>query len=91
MSPDWNQLRDEPLEVMARDLDITVARLTGWRDRALAGAMTALKEHESDEWDEEIARLEAKVGEITMDNELLREKIAALEEHRPLVRWRSRR
>ena len=46
------------------------------RDRALAGAATALKERERDDRDDEIARLKSKVGEITMDNEV---KIAALE------------
>ena len=50
---------------------VSVARLTEWRDRALAGAATALKERERNERDDEIARLKSKVGEITMDNELL--------------------
>jgi hypothetical protein len=84
-------LRGEPLEVVARDLNVTVARLTDWRDRALAGAQSALKERDRDERDEEIARLKAKVGEITMDNELLYEKIALLESKSPLARRRSRR
>ena len=65
------------------------ARLTEWRDRALAGAATALKER--DDRDDEIARLKSKVGEITMDNELLNAKIAALEGKRPLAYRRSRR
>jgi hypothetical protein len=51
----------------------------------------ALKERERDARDEEIERLKAKVGEITMDNELLYAKIAALEGKRPLARRRSRR
>ena len=60
-----------------------MARLTDWRDRALAGAATALKERERDDRDDEIARLKSKVGEITMDNELLSAKIAAMEGKRP--------
>ena len=64
---------------------------TEWRDRALAGAATALKERERDDRDDEIARLKSKVGEITMDNELLYAKIAALEGKRPLAHRRSRR
>ena len=39
----------------------------------------------------EIARLKSKVGEITMDNELLCAKIAALEGKRPLDQRRPRR
>lgn len=84
-------LRGEPLEAVARELNITVAKLAEWRDRALAGALSALKERDRDERDEEIARLKAKVGEITMDNELLYEKIAVLESKSPLARRRSRR
>ena len=71
--------------------NVSIARLTEWRERALAGAATALKERERDDRDDEIARLKSKVGEITMDNELLDAKIAALEGKRPLAHRRSRR
>jgi len=40
---------------------------------------------------DEIARLKSKVGEITMDNELLYRKIATMEGKRPLAHRRSRR
>lgn len=84
-------LRGEPLELVAREANITVARLTEWRERALSGAATALKERERDDRDDEIARLQSKVGEITMDNELLYAKIAAMEGKRPLAHRRSKR
>ena len=77
--------------MVARQTSVSVARLTEWRDRALAGAATALKERERDDRDDEIARLKSKVGEITMDNELLSAKIAAMEGKRPLAHRRSRR
>jgi len=48
-------------------------------------------ERERDDRDEEIARLHAKVGEITMANELLYAKIDELEGGRPLARRRSKR
>src|SRR3954453_19877096 len=84
-------LRGEPLETLARELNVTVARLTEWRDRALVGAEAAMKKSEGDGRDEELLRLRAKLGEITMANELLEQKIAALEGGRPLARRRSRR
>jgi hypothetical protein len=84
-------LRGEPLETVARDLNVTAARLSQWRDHALAAAGAALKKRDRDERDEEIARLKAKVGEITMANELLEKKIDLLEGKRPLARRRSRR
>jgi transposase len=38
-----------------------------------------------------LLRLKAKLGEVTMANELLEQKIAALEGGRPLARRRLRR
>ncbi|KAA0574399.1 helix-turn-helix domain-containing protein [Azospirillum sp. B21] len=84
-------LREESLEVVARELNVTVARLSESRERALAAAASAMMERERNERDAKIARLKAKLDEITMDNELLREKISALEGKRPLARRRSRR
>ena len=84
-------LRGEPLETVARELNVTVARLSGWRDRALAGAEAAMKARERDGRDEELLRLKAKLGEVTMVNELLEQKIAALENGCPLGRRRPRR
>src|SRR4029077_5441588 len=62
-------LRGEPLELVARETNVSIARLSEWRERALRGAATALKERERDDRDDEIARLKSKVGEITMGNE----------------------
>ena len=84
-------LRGEPLETVARELNITVARLSEWRDRALVAAEAAMKERERDSRDDELLRLKAKLGEVTMANELLERKVAALEGGRPLGRRRSRR
>ena len=44
-----------------------------------------------DERDEQIARLKAKVGDLTMDNELLESKIHRLEDGLPLASRRSKR
>jgi transposase len=86
-------LRGEPLELVAREANVSIARLSEWRERALTGVALALKERERerDDRDDEIARLKSKVGEITMDNELLYAKIEALEGKRPLAHRRSRR
>ena len=84
-------MRGEPLELVAREAKVSIARLSEWRERALAGAATALKERERDDRDDEIARLKSKVGEITVESELLYAKIEALEGKRPLAHRRSRR
>ena len=83
--------RGESLEAPSRALDVPAHRLSGWRDRVLLAGESALKERERDARDDEIARLKAKVGEITMANELLYAKIDKLEAGRPLARGRSRK
>ena len=77
-------LHGEPLDVVSRELGVTGGTLTDWRDHFLAGAQAALKSRPADERDEEIQRLRAKIGEITMNNELLLERCHELERGRPL-------
>lgn len=84
-------LRGESLEALSRELNVPAHRLSEWRDRVLIASESALKERERDARDEEIERLKAKVGEITMSNELLYSKIDRLEAGRPLARRRSRK
>ena len=86
-------MRGESLEALSREMNLPAHRLSEWRDRVLIAAESALKERERerDARDEDIVRLKAKVGEITMANELLYAKIDRLEAGRPLVGRRSRR
>ena len=83
-------LRGEDLELVSRELGVTAATLSGWRDDFLAGGQAALKSRPADDRDDEIARLRAKVGELTMDNELLRERARRAEGERPFHPRRSR-
>jgi hypothetical protein len=45
---------------------------------------------ESDIDDEEKRRLKSAVASVSVENELLREKIARMENGRPLVSWKSK-
>ena len=81
-------LRGEPLDGLARELGVTAATLAGWREAFLAGGQAALKSRLPDERDDEIQRLRAKVGEITMNNELLLDRCHRLEANLPLPRRR---
>ena len=64
---------------MARELAGTAADLSAWRDAFLEAGAASLKSRERDDRDETIDRLRTKVGELTMDGELLRAKIERLE------------
>ena len=72
-------LRGEPLEIVARELAVTAADLSGWRDAFLEAGSASLKSRARDDRDETIDRLRTKVGELTMDTELLYAKIERLE------------
>ena len=84
-------LRGEDLELLSRQLGVTAAELSGWREAFLAGGEASLKSRPADARDDEIGRLKEKVGDLTMANELLEAKIERLETARPLPRRRSRR
>jgi len=72
-------LRGEPLEIVAGEFAVTAADLSGWRDAFLDGGAAGLKSRARDGRDETIDRLRTKVGELTMDAELLQAKIERLE------------
>jgi hypothetical protein len=80
-------LRGEDLELDSRELGVTAATLSGGRDDFLASGQAALKSRPTDDRDDEIARLRAKVGELTMDNELLLHRCRA---ERPFAPGRRR-
>ena len=84
-------LRGEDVELVARSLEATAADVSSWRDAFLEGGAGNLKQRPRDARDEEIDRLRAKLGEITMDNELLYEKISKMEAGHPFARRRSKR
>jgi transposase len=64
-------LRGEDLELLSRALAVTAAELSHWREAFLAGGEASLKSRPADARDAEIGRLKAKVGDLTMANELL--------------------
>jgi hypothetical protein len=84
-------LRGEALDALSRELGVTAATLAQWRERFLAAGQASLTSRPADDRDEEIRRLQAKVGAITMDNELLLERAHQLEAGLPLAPRRSRR
>ncbi len=81
-------LRGESLEALSRELAIEIHRLQRWRDRALTGIDESLREREGDPLQGELDAAIKRVGELSMENELLREKIRPAG---PLVFGRSRR
>ena len=84
-------LRGEDLESVSRELGITAARASQWRDQFLAAGQAGLKSRAPEARDEANRRLQAKLGELLMENELLYAKVDQLEADVPLARRRSTR
>ena len=84
-------LRGEDLDRLSRELRVTAATLSAWREEFVAGGQANLKTRQATAQGEEILRLKAMIGDLTMRNELLRERARALEANLPLAQRRSRR
>ena len=78
-------LRGEPLEIVARELSVAAADLSAWRNAFLEAGEASLKSRPRDDRDERIGRLQSKLGEVLMDNELLCTKVERLEGGSPLA------
>ena len=62
----------------ARTHGLTVAEVEDWRERFLSGAENALRTRPKDEdavKDEQIKRLKQKIGDLVLDNDILREAL----------------
>jgi transposase-like protein len=76
-------LRGEALDLLSREFGIPASRIAAWRDAFLDAGQEAMKKSPLDSRDRELGRLREKLGESTMEIELLREKIGRLETNRP--------
>ena len=75
----------EDLDSLSRELIVTAAVMAQWREQFLASGQVGLRSPESDERDVEISRMRSKIGEITMENELLRERARRAEANHPFA------
>ena len=78
-------LRGEDLDTLSRELGVTAATLPSRRGTFLDGGKAALKSRPADGRNALIARLQANVGQLTMDNELLGLKSRYPEAGRPFA------
>src|SRR5882757_6651204 len=83
-------LRGEDLETVSRSLGVTAATLSTWRDAFLAAGEARLTTKPATGEELESERLKAKLGAALIERDLLQEKIAILEAHRPLARRKFR-
>jgi transposase len=85
-------LRGESIDAVSRQVAVETYRLEQWRERALAALDAGLKDRvEDDPIQAGLSAAYKRLGELGMENELLREKIARLEGGVPFHRARSRK
>ena len=80
-------LRGESAELLSRELGLPTFKLEQWRQKADAALDGALKVREVDPANAELAAAMQRIGELSMEVELLRAK---MERSHPLARRRSR-
>src|SRR3712207_9331101 len=78
----------EPAELLCRELGLPIRKLEHWRQKAEAGLEGALKEREADPAGDELAAAMQRIGELSMEVELLRAKMGRTSG--PLARRRRR-
>jgi hypothetical protein len=81
-------LRGESVDAVSREVSVPIYKLEKWRDRALAGIDTGLKEREDDPVVRELDEAKRRIGELVMEVEILQKERRA---RHPLVRRRSSR
>jgi hypothetical protein len=80
-------LRGENVDLLSRELGLPIFKLEQWRQKADAALDSALKERQAEAANAELAAAMQRIGELSMENELLRAK---MERPGPLARRRSR-
>lgn len=81
-------LRGESVQLLSRELGVAIYRLEEWRSKALSGIETALKEREGDPLKKELDQAMKRLGELSMENELLRMRVG---KQSPFGKGRSRK
>jgi len=65
-------LRGEPVDTLSRELGVEIYRLEQWREKALLGIDEALRDRTGDALEVELDAAKRHIGELSMENELLR-------------------
>jgi transposase-like protein len=84
-------LRGEDVDTVSREIGVTAATISSWRDEFIAGGQTAMKSRAPTVEDERIQQLQAKLGEVLMENELLWKRAKEAEAKHPFPWRRSTR
>lgn len=78
----------EPIELVSREIGVPVYKLERWREKAEAALDGSLKERDADTGNAELAAALQRIGELSMEVELLRAKMGQAPGPLGRRRWR---
>lgn len=80
-------MKDEAIDSVSRDVGVEVWLLDEWKRSAIEGMEASFKRRVDDPLEAELVRAKQQIGELSMENELLKEKS---KKQGPLVlrRWK---
>lgn len=67
-------LRGEAVDEVSREVGVTACEIEGWQQRVLRGGEEHLKSRVGDPLGAELDAAKKRIGELSMENELLKEK-----------------
>lgn len=67
--------RGESIDDVSREVGVEIYRLEEWRAQALTGMESGFKVRIKDPLNKELARAKQHIGDLSMENELLHERI----------------
>ena len=66
--------RGESLDDVSREVGVEISRRERWKDKAMRGLEEGLREREGDPIQVALDEANRRIGELSMENELMREK-----------------
>jgi transposase len=67
-------IRGESLDSLSREIGITASQIEMWHQRVIQGMELSLKDREKDPLQHDLDLAKKRIGELCMENELLRKK-----------------
>ncbi len=67
-------IRGESLDDLSREVGVAASKIEEWHQKVLGGMEAALKDRQGDPIQDELNHAMRRIGELSMENELLKEK-----------------
>lgn len=73
-------LKGEPLDAVSREIGVTAATLSEWREEFVSAGTAGLKSRPTAPEEDEVRRLKHLIGEMTVDHAIVKARLKQLED-----------